>query len=476
MNKKLKYALYVLAAIVLLTGSFQIVTKYTDSVLKTFEYVTLAVGFVFLIAGIYKYREPLGGTVKDAWEGLGWVRGNLNPLYTITAVFYAVVMVVGLFFLDNTNIKWWIIATTIVVCHFGTSLKVISEKEKAAIMLFGWVLSEADSGLVLCPFPSWLNKFPKPSVRVDAGTIKTDEQRRSVIESADDPVWYVSEEPFRPVWGDIASYTGTLTSEQRESFKDDEYAASITTDPRFYIEFRVWGIRNLIAEIGTLKEAIKRMRDTAASVISNAAGKTFLAKARGEIAEMSELMKSEVEYLVGDPQAKERNDLLPEGEKKPIGKSWGIDILDVRLIDLGIPKRNNEARANRAAKISEADGDARAEIRRSEAAKVKLINEGTGMAAAKTAMNTAEADGILRTGKATAEALAARAAVAETAGGRLIIQSDAVKAGLEHGKAVFLPSGGISDLVSAVVTGVAAIDATKPKPTSPAPSPEERES
>ncbi len=494
MNKTLKYVLYVLGAIVLLIGSYQIVTKYTDSVLMTFEYATLLVAVIFLLAGIYKYREPLDGTVKDAWEGLGWVRNKMDPVYTMFILAHSSLLLLAIFIGGNKGgIWWWLIALTIALCHGVASVRTMSEQEKGVIVLFGRILDtggdlenpDVKSGLFLAPWPMKVRRISKTGIKIDFGTL--DESERAKYEkSIPSGSWFILEEPMHTNWGDIDSYKGVevtgpdgnvtlvnLTPEERASYATDPLAKRMTTDPHVFFIMKVHNFKQLIEEVGGFQEAVERIRDVCISVLSEYAGKTFVAKALTDIGELNRRLKERVEELIGDPEGNAR---LAK-EDKPENPSWGIDVTDLIVKNLGVHHDTNRAMIKRSVDIADADGDARAAIRRSEGKKTELINEGTGRAAAKTAMNAAEADEIVKKGAATAGALAARGkALDESPGARQILQTDAVIAGLKDGKAVFLPSGGISDLVSAVVTGAVAFDATKPKPTSPTRSPEERES
>ncbi len=483
----MKFWLMVVGVLISIISMGVGIYRYLGEVLNVMSYVGIIIGIIFLFAGAYKSRKYTGATIKDAWEGLGWVRKNLNSVYVMFIAAHSSLLLIAIFIGGKKGgVWWWLIALTITLCHGIASVRTMSEKEKGVIILFGRILEgEVESGLFLAPWPMRVERVSKTGIKIDFGTL--DETERTKFEkSVPSSSWFILEEPMHTNWGDIDSYIGVevmgsdgtvslvkLTPEERASYATDPLAKRMTTDPHVFFIMKVHNFKQLIEEVGGFQEAVERIRDVCISVLSEYAGKTFVAKALTEIGELNRRLKERVEELIGDPEGKER--LIQKGLTP--NPSWGIDVTDLIVKNLGVHHDTNKAMIKRTVDIAGADGDARATIRRSEGRRTELINEGQGAASAKTAMNTAEADEISKKGVATAAALAARGrALDESAGARAIIQTDAVIAGLQHGKAVFLPSGGISDLVSAVVTGAAAYDAAKPKPTSPAPSTEERES
>lgn len=442
--------------------------RYLGEVLNVMSYVGIIIGIIFLFAGAYKSRKYTGATIKDAWEGLGWVRGNLNPLYTITTTFYAVVMIIGLFLLDNTNIKWWTITFTIVVCHFVASIKVIGPRENGVMILLGRIIGPSKglrhikSGARFAPWPIQIIRITKNEIVSHFGTAGDEETRKKAEMSSDSQSWYVDTEPIRINFG-IPDAT------EAKEFLHDPLAERLTVDPHMYVTIEIFDPATYVEKVGhSVEEGLERIKATATRAMQEMAGRTFVAKAVKNIGEMNTQLLTEIEELVGDPDA-------PAGTA--VRDSWGVNVVEAGIKSLGLPKTINIALRDLASIVPKAERISRATSITADGEEARLVKEGRGNASALLAKNEAEADGITKKGVATAAALAARGrALDESAGARTIIQTDAVIAGLQHGKAVFLPSGGISDLVSAVVTGAAAYDATKPKPTSPAPSTEERES
>ena len=335
-----------------------------------------------------------------------------------------------------SSIHWWgwlIIATTIVICYVVSSIKTISEHEQGYVIFLGKIKRPLESGPHLVFWPSRIRRAPKNAIKVDFGTLDQsgDLERANKSETSD--TWYVMKEPIRINWGDITSSTSTdLTEIERKKYENDPMAKRLTTDPHLYFIFKVIDLKSLIEEAEDLGPAMERIKDTCITVLQEEAGKTFLAKAIKEVGLLSEKIRKEVEWLVGDPGAPKRR-----GKRNP---SWGVDILEVRIKDLGTSHAVNKAISARSAKVAEAAGDATATVLKSASEKIKLTQEGEGRAAAIKAEGIGKASAIEAEGAATASAIAARAEAVSKPGGELIARLDALQTGLKHGKTVILPA------------------------------------
>ena len=191
-------------------------------------------------------------------------------------------------------------------------------------------------------------------------------------------------------------------------------------------------------------------------------------------------MSRRVEELVGDPRAIERALLLVENpdelvdivDGQKISKrevvrrgleedSWGVNITEVRIKDLGTPKRTNEAAADRSKAIAEAEGLARATVIEAEADRQKQEQvalasafamttnaEATRISATKIALGQANAtrlaagaekdrDILVGTGKAAALTLMAKAV--NEPGGKDVLKAQTLQKGFEYGKTVVTP-------------------------------------
>jgi regulator of protease activity HflC (stomatin/prohibitin superfamily) len=309
------------------------------------------------------------------------------------------------------------VAIIAVVCYFASSINVVSEKERALLIFWGRILKTLESGphFVLWPFQR-ITRITKNAIKVDFGTLD-DEDATRLSESDASQSWFVMKEPIRINWGDISSYVG-LSDEERKQYENDPFAKRLTTDPHIYFVFRVCNLKNLIEEAGGLTEARDRIKDTCVTALSEEAGKTFVAKAIREVNTLSNKLRAKVEILVGAPG------LTPPSPNR----SWGVDVLEVRIKDLGTPHRTNEAVADRSATVARAAGEASATLLRAASEKVRLTQEGEGRAAAAKIE-----------GKAAASAIQARAKAMSKPGGEVIAKLDALK-GLAGSKTIILPA------------------------------------
>jgi len=361
------------------------------------------------------------------------------------------------------NINWWIVSLVAVLCYIAANVKIISEKEKGLRIRLGYIIpEELESGpyLTLWPFIK-LSKAPKTRIKVDFGTLDEQDVERADKANASE-TWFVMREPIRINWGDIAS--SGLNEDEQKQYENDPLAKRLTSDPHLYFIFKIFNLQTLIEVAGGLEEAMDRIKDTCITALQEAAGKTFVAKAIKEIDRLSVEIFEEVQWLVGDPTAKPKNGTKPN-------ESWGVDVLEVRIKDIGTPHRANVAVAERSATVAKAAGESTATILKAKAKRIELTEEGTGRAAAKTV--EAEAEKIERTkkgegeaaaikaiGDAKAGAISANAKAVSEEGGDLVAKLDALKAGLEHGKTVILPTD--MSILTSVLSVKAALDAVAP--------------
>jgi regulator of protease activity HflC (stomatin/prohibitin superfamily) len=315
-----------------------------------------------------------------------------------------------------SNINWWVVTIVAIICYVASCVKIVSEKERAILIFWGKILKPLESGPHIVPWPMRVTKVTKNQIKVDFGTLDASDVARANQANAS-MSWFVMEEPIRINWGDIES--SGLSAEDRVQYKNDPLAQRLTTDPHMYFIFRVFNLTSLIEEAGGLNEAMDRIKDTCVTALSAEAGQTFVAKAIKEISSISDKIRTKVEILVGAPN------LNPPSPNR----SWGVDVVEVRIKDLGTPRRTNEAVADRSATIARADGEATGTVLKAAGEKTRLTQEGEGRAAATTIEGTA-----------TASAIKARAEAVSQPGGELIAKLDTLKAGLEYGKTVILPA------------------------------------
>ncbi len=367
------------------------------------------------------------------------------------------------------GIHWWVVVVGVATWHFGImSIHVIREYERAVLVFFGLILKEWGSGphFALWPF-YYVRRATRNSVQVDFGTI--DEKSKGDIERAKKAElsvsWYVMEEPVRINWGDMRSLG--LPDDECKAYANDPYALTLTTDPHLYFRVRISNLQTLIEEIGGLDEAMERIKDVCIRTLSEYAGQTFVAKARKELASLSEKMKERVEDLVGDPEAVSRARV----SGKRIPRSWGLDIEEVGIKDVGTPYDTNKATALRGAAIAKADGDAQATIRTAQASRIKLEEEGQGQASATRTKADAERHRLTQEGAGVAEALElqriaqalgfrhlADASNPETAA--LLLRLEAFERAVKEGNVTILPID--QSILTSVLSLKETLMATKP--------------
>ncbi len=390
-------------------------------------------------------QPPVGGTQPPQVDPQpptpkrGWL---VILLFSLISVVYVSIIWLGRKYTQDDGVNWQIVGFVAITCHFAGSFRVVSAQEQAILILWGIILRRLGSGPKFAPWPMYIIRAPKTSIKVDFGTLSSDDAAR-IRQSADSITWYVMEEPIRINFGDINSTTSDqLSDDERKRFLNDPYSNRLTTDPHLYFIFRVNDLWRMWEEVGGVEEAIDRIKDTCVTALSEEAGQTFVARAVTQIKEMSKILLERVEDLVGDPEARLRARLA--GTKEP--RSWGVDILEGRIKDLGTPRRTNEATADRAASVARADGEATAAKLRAEGEKQRIISTSEG-----------DKQRIINIGDGEAAAIAARGkALEDSPGAQLALRVDAFQAGLEKGRVVLMPAD--MSLMSGVLAAKEAMD------------------
>ena len=389
------------------------------------------------------FTSPTPGPQKDEAEDDSH-HGIRTTVLVVMAGIHLSLITISVIFTKPDGIMWWALAITFALGHFGSSVKIILEQEMGVLIFLGRILSELRSGPVFAPWPYRIRRVTRNAIQVEFGTLdEKNVERSSRSESSD--TWFIMKEPIRINWGDMRSYKGIkpLTSEERMSFENDPYAQRLTTDPHLFFRIRVFNFKQLIQRVGGVEEAMEWIKDTCVSALQEEAGKTFVALAVTQTEELSAKIKKRVENLVRDPDADARG----EGE----GKSWGIDVEEVRIKDLGTPHRTNTSVADRAAEIAKADGEAIAAARRAEGEKKKRQTEAEGKAYATVQQAEADMQKAINEGEGRASAIAAITNASDSDTGRLILKIEALKEGLQYGKTVVMP------LDQSILTGAVSI-------------------
>ena len=388
----------------------------------------------------------------------------IKLLIFFLAIYTAATVTAWYFRANMGDIQWWALIIVLAFCHlFLGGFRVIGEQERAVLIFYGLILKEWKSGPHFALWPFYrVRRATKNSIQVDFGTL--DEKNRGAVErverSEKSDSWFVMKEPVRINWGDMKSLG--LSEDEQKAYANDPYANTLTTDPHIFFRIKIFNLRYLIERVGGLDEAIERIKDTCVSSLTEEAGKTFVAKARKEMGRLSNKVREEVENLAGDEEAIKRaivkekaGEKVEETSEEISRRSWGIDVEDVRIKDIGAPHAANTSLAERAAAIAKADGEATATIRTAGANKIKLEETAEGEAIATERKAKAEKTRLEKEGTGRANALKAVAKAVNQPGGELVVKTDTLRAVMtaSGGKIVVVPTD-LSALTGALL-GVA---------------------
>ena len=319
-------------------------------------------------------------------------------------------------FFAETN--WFLVFFFAILCYSVTLIRVVNERERGIIIFLGKIIKKVESGPCIVPPLGRLTKVTKNAIKVDFGTLNPEDIEK--INRADPSIsWYIMEESVRINWGDLESTN--LSEKEKGIYLNDPFSKRLTTDPHLYFIFKVHDLQKLVEVAGGMDEAIERIKDTCISALQDMAGKTFVAKAIKEIDSISDKIKKEVEWLVGDPNAE------PKPGKKD-NDSWGVDVKEVRIKDLGTSHAVNIAISERSSEIAKADGRKKAKI---------LDTDGEVYHTRGNASADRFRDEQLSIGQAAL--IKKRAKAASEKNGELIVKTDALVEAVKNGNVTILP-------------------------------------
>ncbi|MEK7650349.1 MAG: SPFH domain-containing protein [Patescibacteria group bacterium] len=382
-------------------------------------------------------------------ENLGWYRSVVVLLYI---TFVAVGIALWCFPIEIVKGKPFGLDVTfgfLVVCYTLASLRQVGEDEHAAKTFFGRPMQNVDSGLTFVPlFICRLVRFstnlqtlvigsPRehPTERDSDGKIKT-------FDFVPSRGTLVSEEPLRIT---TASYTaaewkvdGNPLSEDdvKKRFpREDALAGRSTIDPQIIVTFIVLDACKFVKAVGSKIElAVAPIAQAARGTLQAFCGKRDLSFIIHQLEdEAQKQLLRDLEILVGDPDS-----LDPNSKKEPL--HWGVDIRGVRISDIGLSYKVNNA-------LSEARAaGARKEttITDAEANKKKFELEGEGAAKAAFLLLQAQARGSAKMAK-----------IMKTDEGKLAAQLQAMKEALSKGdNKLFMVGGKFHDLMEILASAL----------------------
>ena len=345
-----------------------------------------------------------GGNGGKSW----WKSTSAYILYAFLFL-YALLVLIGYQNTETEGVGWGLIALVASICHLIASIKTVGEQEIGVLIFLGKILGPLNSGPVFAPFPVRIRVFPKNTIQLEFGTRKLDEEKKA----AERDVSIIYGEAFRVTFATVES--ADLPDEVKKKYINDPLARRLTFDPHVVIRFKIKDAVVFLLEIGDITEAVEQIREAAKGAVQAYAGKNTAAQMVENIDDVNTLLTKRVEILIGEKPT-------DTGEQLPW---WGIDFKSASIISSGLPKRVNEAMADR----GKAAFAAESAVATAEGEQQKREKEGAGTAKARELLLLAEAIGT----KALAE-------VVKTEEGKLIIRLQALERAIRDGKVTILPA------------------------------------
>jgi|SRR3989344_4022613 len=299
------------------------------------------------------------------------------------------------------------------------SLKSVGPTELGALLLFGKPLIEVGSGLILVPFGFF-------SLVTETALTMQDQ-----FPGDPEKVQKTSSDELEP--GKVFPIRATHAAAKQKS--DDAIDIRMTTEVSVISREKImrgYFITFLIT-IGSTKEMRRQIRDTVEGAIKKEFAQRTPAETLADLSKIDEVLKKAV---------------------KDLTESWGIEVINVQIIDIDLGKTVNEALRNvTAARLAK-----QKTITDSEAERTKITNVGIGTADAKKRLLEAEATGRRLSLEAEAIGTTKLAEIAKTSEGQIVLWLEAIRAGFEKANHTIIPGG---DFFSAVANISTLMDKTK---------------
>ncbi len=384
------------------------------------------------------------------------------------AAVYAVLVIPALLLISNkvsidqkNQWNWGIIILAIEMVHLGLSFKIIGPTELGAVLLFGRPLYQVQSGLVFAPFI--ICQIIKETCLVIKKQFP--EEPELVDKTGDDtkPVRPGFVKPIR-----VTTASGKMLNEFKDKIKNyekDPLNDMLTLEPSVVVRFQIQrdNFIPFLINIGSVRNAVSQMRDTVDAVLNIEFPKRTPALIILEKEEINKMLKKEIEDLVGE---KDPNVSLNSEKER---ERWGIDIINVQLVDVGLGKTINAKIEG----VPDSKLSAEATVRKSQAEKDAMVLKGQGEKEFETDKGAGVANARKAYLKAEAEGLQKIANVAKTEEGKLAIITKATEQGLKGSQYSIIPDGagsliaGIREILKKTGSREASSDEKSGDPKSP---------
>lgn len=406
-------------------------------------------------------NNSLGDENYSGWRLKMRNHGILYLLYFYSAIF-ALLLITSIF-ISTWALPVWALVLVAVGCFVYYTYEQITPRVHVLLTLAGMIVLPLDGkkylvpGPHLIPPPVKMITYPNTQLFMVFGTAEAgSEEEKFMSELLDrnpDATVYRDQQPVRTSWREEgAGQEGTAR-------RAGSMAGVLTTDPLLYVIAQLRIPEDYYLVVGeSIEEGMARIRVVMVRALQEIAGRTSPAMALESAGEINRKLKKAVEDLVGDK--------VTEGTVSK-SRSWGLDIVDAAFITVGFNHDLNKEFSKAQGVVTAANAAAEAKVTTSLAEKAAAKNT------ADAARYTDEQDGIgkkaklIAIGEGEAQALRDKGKAAATKGGRLVLQTEALRDAVASGNVTLLPidtSGLTGSVATAIAAGQQVMEANKEKP------------
>lgn len=292
-----------------------------------------------------------------------------------------------------SNFSWYWVIVWAVVAYVALSIRILRYDQIAAVFFLGYPWKEIGPGgpHIVPLFISWARFFDTPTVQFEfppPDRVQKANQdnlapgmvaplRTTQAEARSATYWYKDNQEK---WNQKSF--SAFTKEEQKGLLADPLNNRLTTEPSIIIRWRIRRVAerttlfDFIQNIGTVEEANRQIEDTAVASMRALLANVTAGNALSSMPFISERIRENIEILIGD-----KADLNGRMSEAP----WGIDLTTVQIKDIDPGKTVNVSLSDAAAALKKreetitlAEGQAKATILASEAAREAEINKGKG--------------------------------------------------------------------------------------------------
>ncbi len=357
-----------------------------------------------LIGAMYAFRNGRVQALLNRGKAIDWRTALPSELFSVLFLIALVINVIGLILWLFGLGPWALIVfNSIFVAWLLSGYDNIDQGEQASLKVFGKATRDLEPGLIFAPPGlSKINRETSATMRFVIGALMSREGEPLPTETVGDEIIYATDQPMFVSFVGKDKAQNKLPNENRFDHTgeikswvkardwhppkddDDPLQDPINCAPVVAVLVRVSSMSRFERSGKSIENALGNMARVAEGVLNQFSGKNTLRFCMSYTSEVLNVLKRQMEWLVGDPDAIQR--FIREGHSMDELKytdQWGMDIIEVAIPYWGLSYNFNQSQQKAATSRYEKQAGIQAKM--GEAKGIELVGNATAEVAKKMA-------------------------------------------------------------------------------------------